>query len=194
MLKAAFNSEFVEGETQTYRLEDIGKEAFSMFVRWLYTQKLEFEDQEVSIKEAADSAQTAPMGRTTAQLKSQPRIAIQKNLATLWVLSEKLLIPRFQNLVMDTLISTWEKERCTTTCISYVYANTGDRAALRRVIVDKVAWHMKDGTFRAVQSFFPKEFYFDLAMALNALKEDAIKAGRQPHWTIDNKRYHVPEE
>ncbi|TVY41599.1 hypothetical protein LOCC1_G007765 [Lachnellula occidentalis] len=44
VLKAAFNSDFIEGQTQTYVLEDIGPygiETFTLFVKWLYTQKLD---------------------------------------------------------------------------------------------------------------------------------------------------------
>jgi hypothetical protein len=36
VFKAAFNSDFVEGQTQTYNLEGANIEAFSLVVQWLY--------------------------------------------------------------------------------------------------------------------------------------------------------------
>jgi hypothetical protein len=37
---AAFKSDFVEGQTQTYKLEDITVDAFQYVVYWFYSQKL----------------------------------------------------------------------------------------------------------------------------------------------------------
>lgn len=46
-LKAAFNSSFVEGQTQEYCLHDINEEVARLFTTWLYTQKVEvFEEDE----------------------------------------------------------------------------------------------------------------------------------------------------
>lgn len=39
-LKAAFNSEFIEGSTQTYRLEDVSEASFNFLMQWLYSQSL----------------------------------------------------------------------------------------------------------------------------------------------------------
>jgi hypothetical protein len=36
VFKAAFNSDFVEGQTQTYNLEETNIKAFSLVVQWLY--------------------------------------------------------------------------------------------------------------------------------------------------------------
>lgn len=41
VLKAAFNSSFLEGQTQTYRLEDISPSAFRLLVQWLYGQNID---------------------------------------------------------------------------------------------------------------------------------------------------------
>ena len=41
VLKAAFNSEFIEGQTQTYVLEEVTEPVARLLVDWLYTQKLD---------------------------------------------------------------------------------------------------------------------------------------------------------
>ena len=40
VLNTAFNSNFIEGQTQTYRLEDTTPGTFKLLVQWLYMQKL----------------------------------------------------------------------------------------------------------------------------------------------------------
>jgi hypothetical protein len=40
-LNAAFNSAFIEGQTQTYRLENTSESVVRMLIQWLYTQKLD---------------------------------------------------------------------------------------------------------------------------------------------------------
>lgn len=41
VLKAAFESNFIEGQTQTYKLQDTTKGAVRLLVQWLYPQKLD---------------------------------------------------------------------------------------------------------------------------------------------------------
>jgi hypothetical protein len=42
-LKAAFNCNFIEGQTQTYTMEDTTEEVFALLSRYSYTQKLKGE-------------------------------------------------------------------------------------------------------------------------------------------------------
>jgi len=48
VLKAALNSTFIEGQTQSYTIEDIDPEVFESFVKWLYTEKLTHEFSTIS--------------------------------------------------------------------------------------------------------------------------------------------------
>jgi hypothetical protein len=72
VLNAAFTGSFIEGQTQTYILEDTNPDGFERFVNWLYTQKIEAykEGENVGI-----------FFKITAQL---------------YVLAQKFLIPRFK--------------------------------------------------------------------------------------------------
>lgn len=41
VLARAFNSGFIEGQTQTYTLDDVSEGAFKLFVQYLYHQEIE---------------------------------------------------------------------------------------------------------------------------------------------------------
>ncbi|KAN0122681.1 hypothetical protein V8E51_001007 [Hyaloscypha variabilis] len=90
VLRAAFSSDFIEGQTQTYRLEDTTEEAVRLLIHWIYTQKLDITK--------FDDWKPAP--------ESPERFAIRKqndSLANLWVLAEKLFIPQLLNLAIEEI-------------------------------------------------------------------------------------------
>ncbi|TVY50181.1 hypothetical protein LCER1_G009005, partial [Lachnellula cervina] len=48
VFKAAFDSGFIEGQTQTYKLDDIEPKVVQVLVQWVYTQKIDIRvDMEV---------------------------------------------------------------------------------------------------------------------------------------------------
>ena len=87
VLKSAFTSVFIEGRTQTYKLDDASPEAVRLLCGWLYAQQLDIES-------AAKlwTAETFP--KKFNELKS---------LVELWILAGKLLLPRLQNLAINTI-------------------------------------------------------------------------------------------
>ncbi|KAE9374841.1 hypothetical protein N431DRAFT_335667, partial [Stipitochalara longipes BDJ] len=88
VLKAAFNSSFVEGQTHNYRLDDILPGTFRLFVQWLYEGKFKMVYYDPPITEAV-------------QKKTDDRF---RGLCQLWILAERLIIPRLQNQVMKVLV------------------------------------------------------------------------------------------
>jgi hypothetical protein len=85
VLNAAFNSQFIEGQTQTYRLEDTMEGTFRLFVQWLYYQQLELlqlQDGEFDHDLASDE---------------------DKRLFGLWILTDKLGAPHLQNLAIESI-------------------------------------------------------------------------------------------
>ncbi|KAH6671117.1 hypothetical protein B0J14DRAFT_656103 [Halenospora varia] len=42
VLNAAFNGDFIEGQTQTYILNDVTDNAFTLVTQWMYFQKFDF--------------------------------------------------------------------------------------------------------------------------------------------------------
>jgi hypothetical protein len=140
VLKTAFNGSFVEGLTQTYKLEDTAATAFTLFVQWLYTRKIE----EVT--------------------KSEHFIGEYFHALTrLWVLADKLLIPCLQNQAIDA-IDEWRKAHNMIAVhdFKYAYQNTSDDSPLRRLFVQHCVWNLTSETFKLPEYKFPEEMLRDL--------------------------------
>lgn len=83
VLEAAFNSNFIEGQTQTCRLEDTTEDAFKLFMQWIYSQRL-------TLKQLDDCWTTVEAEEVSEYM----------NLMGLWVLADRLCIPCLQNAVI----------------------------------------------------------------------------------------------
>jgi hypothetical protein len=100
VFKAAFNSDFVEGQTQTYNLEEAKVEAFSLVVQWLYGKVF----RPCLTREEIDSLRGSPNRHslTAVQQESLKRIVLHSEfLVRVWITADYLLIPRLQNLAVD---------------------------------------------------------------------------------------------
>lgn len=146
VLKAAFNSTFVEGQTQIYKLDDTTNDTFTLFVQWIYKQTLEnpTEASEISKHWAA--------------------------LTRLWVLAEKILIPHLQNQVL-TNFDEYRKSihNISTSEIPFIYENTKVGSPLRTLIVNHCAWYIKSSMFLDYPTYFPQEMLLDLLFASGTL-------------------------
>ncbi|CZR51148.1 uncharacterized protein PAC_01023 [Phialocephala subalpina] len=144
VFKAAFNSRFTEGETQTYKLEDVGQKTVRLLIHWMYHQELD-------------------VGKTTSQTKS----LTDKMLIELWVLADKLLIPPLQNSIVQELERQRKRFKATSTsCINYVYEKTAPGSPLRRLFVSWCAWNVARSRFEDRPEHFPKEMLLDLVQLL----------------------------
>lgn len=91
VFKAAFNSDFTEGQIRKYRLEDTTKDAIRQLINWFYTQKL-------------DIQHLGPEGNLSKEeVDLKLETSEDKTLAELWVLAQKLLIPRLQDVVIKEM-------------------------------------------------------------------------------------------
>ncbi|PMD14862.1 hypothetical protein NA56DRAFT_365262 [Hyaloscypha hepaticicola] len=99
VLSAAFNSNFMEGETQTYRLEDINPSTFRLLVQWLYHGKFDVFKQDDL--ECADDENDPEIEKLWA--------AQDLDLVQLWIVADKLLIRPLQNAVIAVLEEFWEE-------------------------------------------------------------------------------------
>lgn len=152
VLKAAFNSDFLEGQLQEYRLDISGsaKNVVRILVNWFYTQKLEFQQ----ITRLDGNASTGTMSDEVTQ---------SLLLIKLWILADKLLIPKLQNEVIDAL----EEGRglnvvLISGLVRHVCENTARDSPLRRYIVAKYATQLTPGRFYFLEKDIPSEFLCDL--------------------------------
>ncbi|KAE9381301.1 hypothetical protein N431DRAFT_457902 [Stipitochalara longipes BDJ] len=108
VLKAAFNGPFVEGQTQTYKLDDTTENAFTLLSQFFYTQKLD------------------------GDLGGKDNVVL--SLCRLWILAEKLPMPRLQNISIDRIEGLrLQENQIDATVFMYVWDNTVYGSPLRRL-------------------------------------------------------------
>jgi hypothetical protein len=143
VFKAAFNSDFYEGQTQTYRIFDTPESAVCLLVHWLYTQKVDL-----------------------AQIDgSQNNILASDLLICLWILADKLLIGSLQNAVIHELERlSMELNGVNVATLKYVYHNTTPDSKLRQLLLHQCASRFDASAFTESASEFPNEMLIELAV------------------------------
>jgi hypothetical protein len=132
-------------------LDDFDSDAVHFLVLWLYTQKLE--PCQLSVEGPADP--------TLREKQQKENLA----LSNLWVLADKLLIPRLQNLVINSIDKIRQKQNMiagSSANLNYIYSNTTPESQLRRLIVHHCATNLSIGTFSTSGDIFPKEMLLDI--------------------------------
>ncbi|KAF4634390.1 hypothetical protein G7Y89_g3724 [Cudoniella acicularis] len=154
VLSAAFNSDLIEGQTQTYRLPEVSPGAFTLFVQFIYRGNV-----------IAFPILPKIDGETESEIKRRRddlRISGERNLVELWVLAEKLLMPPLQNHVMDVLV---HKKLLPTHCISYIYENTSVNSGLRIYLSSQVACFLLPKDIQRLPDDLPVQFWKDISSA-----------------------------
>lgn len=142
VLQAAFNGDFIEGRTRIYPLGDVEQEVVSLLVNWFYTQEIILESLE------RDECVEGDWG----------------NIPRLWVLADKLLIPRLQNACISKLVELEEKfRRVATGILHYVYSNTAKGSPLRLLLLHQCTCLMELKAFMEHPTLFPHEMLLELA-------------------------------
>ncbi|CAG8976468.1 hypothetical protein HYALB_00008058 [Hymenoscyphus albidus] len=114
---AALEGPFQEGQSQTVHLEEMCPTAFSIFVNWLYCQRIERSNKEPLLRE---------------------------NLLELWLLADRLNIPRLQNEAMSILgadaFPDTDDIHGIELCRKFerMYDNTMDDSPLQRFFLDRL--------------------------------------------------------
>lgn len=131
---AAFNGSFREGETQTMLWEDVEPTEFALFVRWLYTQ---------NVLDVAGH--------------SQPSLW---ELTNLWILADRLLIPKLQNEVIFAFEQLRFCSNLPARCFERAYT-TAPESALRRYIARLAVPTSSNYKGRKLENY-PKELLVDM--------------------------------
>lgn len=123
VLRAAFNSDFIEGQTQTYKLDEPERVVLQLLIHWFYTQTIKLDDYKVKFNPL-----TSKQFHDTRRKGNLESIALVK----LWILSDKLLLKRLQNMVVDKLEEILLSARLTPTMVfHYVWEHTSAHSLLR---------------------------------------------------------------
>ncbi|TGO53103.1 hypothetical protein BOTNAR_0305g00060 [Botryotinia narcissicola] len=153
----AFNSVFVEGQTQTYRIEDTDPEVFRLLTQWVYRE--EFDHVHSGDLNASHSDDFASMVRCIDE---------DSALLQLWVLAEKFMIPRLQNYTIRVLcnkVLICNPNLSYKDC-RYVYDNTAEGSALRCFVIEHSCWSRAFGLHDRDLVSYPVEMLGDIIMAL----------------------------
>jgi hypothetical protein len=174
VMKAAFESPFIEGEKQEYRLEENSEEAFKYLMQWLYSKHINFTTHfEGEIDWSLKDKKTEEYGKHLKICKKDLHFLIE-----LWILGDKFMIPGVQNAAIrqiavvakSCIIGLLEQ-------IRFVYAETLEDCALRRFIVHHTIWHVGKGFWaKSFDDIYPKEFLIDVAHEFSAVLSDAANS------------------
>ena len=162
VLNAAFNSNFIEGETQTYRLEEIRTSAFRLLVQWFYNEEFDiFKEDDL---DCANDEHDPEIEKLWADQ--------DLDLVQLWIVADKLLIRPLQNAVINVLEDFWEEPFVrhggpSTSWIPYAYEHTTAGSPLRNFAIDICAYKISAEGFAAHPEDFPKEVLLDMAIVLS---------------------------
>ncbi|TGO47471.1 hypothetical protein BCON_0276g00110 [Botryotinia convoluta] len=170
----AFNSPFIEGKTQTYRIEDTGPEVFRLLTQWVYREK--FDCIHLGDLDASHGDDLDSMGQCIKE---------DGILLSLWVLAEKFLIHRLQNYTMHIICK--KGTACRQICPSYygyVYENTVEGSALRRFVVEQSCWAAQPFVNELTNS--PVEMLRDIVTVLKAQLPANVRARKRSQMTEEN--------
>ncbi|KAG4427591.1 hypothetical protein IFR05_016928 [Cadophora sp. M221] len=162
VLEVAFNGDFIEGQTQEYKFEDTGEEVIRLMVHWFYTQKL---DTIV----LGDLHKKGGLENCSSSLMMQARALVE-----LWVLCNRLLIPRLHNAIVHEIVHV--AKHTNTIPVSdfkYVYENTAPNSPLRRIYVDQCVTHFRSGhAYTLTADYYLHEMLLDLVIKFNQVLPD----------------------
>ncbi len=156
LYKKAFNSQrYIEGQTQTYTIEDFKYPgAFGAVQSWFYSQNIDGWE-----------------GSAAAQAQRSEYLYI------VWVLANRLLLPKLQNQVMQAIhkqdVMPFAEPFCT-----WLYENTGPDSKIRRYYVTKSSYLYYEAVEDDRESIadFTPEFLVDWVLALLKLRDVREKA------------------
>jgi hypothetical protein len=174
VFKAAFNSGFIEGQYQEYRLDVDEEEVVRLLVEWFYTQTLNTRQPDEKLDDAATMEEDLI-------------------LAKLWVLADKLLLPQMQNQVLDRVQEIRDAAgRIPTECLHYVYNNTPPGSSLRRWYVYECASWLDRNWLADHTDQLPHEMLIELTIFfrsyVNDLPNSLLADSRNLHSVVD---FHV---
>jgi hypothetical protein len=134
-------------------LEDTTEKVFNLLVQWFYTQKLDGD-----LSGAFDSGD---------------------NLARLWVLAERFLIPRLQNLAIDRLEEKRTEYKCVgLSALQHVWDNTTHGSPLRRLFIHQCVWNLNPDAYHSSINKFPKQVLAEICFLLRENAKSNTKYSR----------------
>ncbi|EKD13142.1 uncharacterized protein L3040_002944 [Drepanopeziza brunnea f. sp. 'multigermtubi'] len=138
---ALSNCNFIEGQTQTYRLDDTTARAFRMLMQWMYAHEL-------------------------ILLETGREQIVKQNLALVetWILADKFDLPALQNYIIEAIYSQLSGPSFHLPIYTsrLVYGQTASGSPLRKLMVSLAVGYMEAGLLYEVREFLPYDFLLDI--------------------------------
>lgn len=139
VFNAAFNSPFIEGRTQTYKLEDTSSNTFKFISQWMYSGSLTVLTEQSEESQEAMLDMDPPYYDKSAGAAAELEQQEFKALLEAWVLADKLCMSNLQNEVLtklNTIIEDYIVLSGITRHLQYIYDNSCVRSALWKYFVE----------------------------------------------------------
>jgi hypothetical protein len=186
VLKAAFTSAFIEGQTQTYFLKHTTADAFQLLVQWLYGKTFNPFLTQVDIDSIAKGSWSSTLA------KSRKIGGRQRDLINVWVVADYLKIPGAQNLAIDELEQIrkdWDK--AAHYHFDYVYEKLPSGSPMRELLFEYCLRFVGALHYKARPDSFPKQLLLDIVIAQ---KDPTTRPNPFADRAAFKKRFHVPED
>ncbi|KAF8854928.1 hypothetical protein BDZ45DRAFT_692973 [Acephala macrosclerotiorum] len=114
VFKKAFESDFIEGQLQAYRLEDVSEQVFNFLMRFLYRENLPVMKLKERWKKWSNNDDNDYL------------VAVEedRNLVDLWILGDRLCYSALQDCVIVTMKTVMDAELVFYPIIDYVHKST----------------------------------------------------------------------
>lgn len=194
VLRAAFNSNFIEGQTQTYTLEGCDK-AFQLILQWMYGQLI----TPPATKEYFHLILAKDRSlRTTQDSEIQLKmLRYPGELIAAWLVADYLQIPRLQNYLVDQM-EQWRSDFNGSAAIwmNFLYEYVPRGKAIRELVFEQAVRFVSERwySYSTFPELFPKEFLLDHIIwdkrrMYNIAQPDPFRDRAE-----FKRRFHVPEE
>lgn len=185
-LRSAFNSPFLEGQTQVYRIDGaFDDNVMRMLAHWFYTTKVDLQD----IKDAV----TGKIRNISDVIKGDDD-SIGQLLVQLWILADRLLIPKLKNAVIDQLeeiLRVYSAFPGETSC-HYAYDHTAVGSPLRAWLVFRYSTCVPTDDFKQDFRTLPREMRNEMTLYLHDKFQTAIEEGWVSEYSFGE--FLVPED
>lgn len=131
-----------EGQTQTMQLDGVEPEVFGVLVHWIYYQTIE--EEQIADKEQITHIDVGKLGK-------------------IWVLAERLMMPTFQNRIMDRLHLALRTNIISEIkqLIKLAYEGRDGDNPLAKVIIWAMCW-MEKKKFDYLVDYMPQSMALDV--------------------------------
>ncbi|KAG4443030.1 hypothetical protein IFR05_001484 [Cadophora sp. M221] len=182
VLKAAFESDFIEGQTQTYRLEESTKGAVTFLMQFLYSQKLH-------TIQLNDDCSIEDFQSKVPGMNNEDHVLVE-----LWTLGDLLHIPKLQNVALKAIHAIQEKaNRVRIHSLKDVYSLTSSGSLLRKYFVEVAVFNMTHDGFDYCPDHYPHEMLLDVIRLMRTERYiEMIKTNSIGNYYVEVSDFFLP--